>query len=266
MADILVVDDAMGRKELRSLLAEGPYNYLSVSEADSAKRSLLLLRQERPDIVICDLSLPDMDGIEFGRKVLSFSPQTRIIGLSHLQMFETVYEAINAGFNGYLLKPIVKSELYGLLGRIVQANLLEDSHKQIRHHSQVNALPGDTSVDFGNPIDSALDYIDQHYADPISLADVAQRVYLSPSYFSRLFKAEVGVTFTEYLTQFRIQKSKILLRVTSLPVEIIATNTGFSNASYFSTTFKRLEGRTPTEYRSLFSKLQSHSSMYGESV
>ncbi|MCL6633906.1 MAG: helix-turn-helix transcriptional regulator, partial [Alicyclobacillus herbarius] len=89
--------------------------------------------------------------------------------------------------------------------------------------------------------------------------EVAARVYLSPSYFSRLFKAETGTTFIDYLTNYRIQKSKVLLRVTSLPIEIIANNTGFSNASYFSTTFNRIEGRTPTEYRNLLTALKNHS-------
>jgi two-component system response regulator YesN len=258
MSDILLVDDdAKCRQELRSLLSESEYNYLRISEATTGARGLILLKQEHPSVLIFDVSLPDMDGIAFGRKAIEQSPQTHAVVLTHLKMFDTVYASINSGFSGYLLKPVSKTELYSVLGRLIQSSLMKgarDVQKQGWRSESTDP------VDFGNPIDSAITYISQHFAEPISLQDVAERVYLSPSHFSRLFKAEMGVTFTEYLTQYRIQKSKILLRITSLPVEIIANNTGFSNSSYFSTTFKRLEGRTPTEYRNLFSALKTNPS------
>jgi YesN/AraC family two-component response regulator len=91
-----------------------------------------------------------------------------------------------------------------------------------------------------------------NYGYALTLKEVANQVYLSPSYFSRLFKEEVGMTFVEYLSFVRVQKAKTLLRVSSLPIEIIANNTGFSNASYFATAFKKLVGKTPREYREQF--------------
>ncbi|EPZ42156.1 helix-turn-helix domain-containing protein [Alicyclobacillus acidoterrestris] len=255
MSDILIVDDdATSRREICSLLSEGEYNYLRVCEADTAQRGLLLARQVHPSIILLDLSLPDMDGIEFGKKVVAQHPQIHVVVCSHLKMFEMVYEAINAGFSGYLLKPVVKAVLFSMLGRLIQSKLMKDAGDVTERGIRPQT---DDAVDFGNPIDSAIAYIAKHFSEPISLQDVAERVYLSPSHFSRLFKAETGTTFIDYLTNYRIQKSKILLRVTSLPVEIIANNTGFSNASYFSTTFKRLEGRTPTEYRHLLMALKN---------
>lgn len=253
----MVVDDSDSRKEFQSLLSASPYNYLTVSEAGNAQRGLFLLKQEMPHIVVFDLALPDMDGIYFGKKVLELSPNVQIVALSHLQMFETVYQAINAGFTGYLLKPIIKSELYQVFERIVQTSFLQGAAEHLGSQTRHRQSQEETSVDLANPIDSVMDFIEHNYGEPISLQDVSDRVYLSPSYFSRLFKAEVGVNFTEYLTHFRIKKSKMILRVTSLPVEVVATNCGFSNASYFSTIFKRMEGRTPTEYRSFFAKLES---------
>jgi two-component system response regulator YesN len=111
------------------------------------------------------------------------------------------------------------------------------------------------SVDLANPIESVLRYIHNNYHLPLTLNEVASMVYLSKSHFSRLFKNVTGMTFVEYLTQVRIQKSKYLLKTSSLPIDVIAHKTGFSNASYFATIFKRLEGKTPKEYRELFQKL-----------
>lgn len=257
MSDILVVDDLAGRQALRKLLSGSLYNYLSVTEAGNAQRGLMLLKQEQPDIVIFDLSISDIDGLDFGRKIIDSSPYVQVIALSHLQMFELVYQAINAGFAGYLIKPVIKTELFLILERIVGKNLLRDAKEQIRRQNRLSHPTVKSSVDLGNPIESVLNFISEHYSEQISLQDVAESVYLSPSYFSRLFKAEIGMTFTEYLTKFRIDKSKTILRITTLPVEVIANNAGFSNLSYFSTTFKRIEGRTPTEYRNLFTELQS---------
>ncbi|MGG3007396.1 MULTISPECIES: helix-turn-helix domain-containing protein [Geobacillus] len=91
-----------------------------------------------------------------------------------------------------------------------------------------------------------------NYGYSLTLKEVADQVYLSPSYFSRLFKEEVGMTFVEYLSFVRVQKAKSLLRFSSLPIEVIAHNTGFSNPGYFATTFKKIVGKTPSEYREQF--------------
>ncbi|GGE28560.1 hypothetical protein GCM10011571_33300 [Marinithermofilum abyssi] len=107
-------------------------------------------------------------------------------------------------------------------------------------------------TDYTNPIETAIRYIQLKYQEPITLKEVANHVYLSPSHFSRLFKSETGTTFIEYLTRYRVEKSKGLLKITSLPIEVISNYMGFMSASYFSTTFKRLEGKTPSEYRKLF--------------
>jgi two-component system response regulator YesN len=255
VSDILLVDDdAASRQELRAMIAASQYSYLSVSEADTAERALFLVKQEQPSILFSEVSLPDMDGIEFACKAMESGSRIQAVAMTHLEMFETVYRAINSGFSGYLLKPVSSVVLFSTLQRLMRTSLTKMPGEFRRTVSKSDPK---SDVDLRNPIKSAVQFIEEHFAEPISLQDVADLVYLSPSYFSRLFKTEMGVTFTEYLTQYRIQRSKMLLRVTTLPIEIVANSAGFSNASYFSTIFKRLEGRTPSEYRSLFAALQS---------
>lgn len=105
-------------------------------------------------------------------------------------------------------------------------------------------------------IDTALGYIKRKYFEPITLKAVADVVYISPSHFSRIFKEQVGVTVVEYLTDYRLDKSKNLLKTTSLPMDAIAVRTGFTSSAYFARTFRRSEGITPSEYRNLFSNLR----------
>ena len=249
MAGLLVVDDEMETcEEIRAILTGSQYHYLPVYESSSAQQGLALFREYQPNLVILDLSLPDMNGLECGKIILATSPQVPVVVLTHLQMFETVQAAINAGFSGYLLKPVAKKEFLAACDRLLIPQLR-------REPLSMQQKQAEARIDYGNPIHSALEYIHCHYQDPITLQDVAEQVYLSGSHFSRLFKAEMRVTFVEYLTKYRVEQAKKLLKMTALPVEVIANNAGFTNAGYFATTFKRLEHVTPTEYRQMFSKL-----------
>ncbi|MFC4767747.1 AraC family transcriptional regulator [Effusibacillus consociatus] len=256
MGGLLIVDDEVeSREQVRLIVEESQYHYLSISESDTAQRGLLLLKQNRPSIVILDLSLPDMDGIQFGKKVLECNPDVSIIVVTHLKMFEMVQTVINTGFSGYLLKPLSKFELISALDRLLIPDLVKETTKETNYVRNAVSSSKPFELDLGNPIQSVISYIHTNFHEQISLNEVADRVYLSASHFSRLFKAEMGVTFIEYLTKYRVEQSKKLLKMTSLPIEVIANNTGFANASYFATTFKRVEGKTPSEYRSIFSNL-----------
>ncbi len=80
------------------------------------------------------------------------------------------------------------------------------------------------------------------------MEDICKRVFLNSQYFSRLFKRETGMTFTEYLTLRRIEKAKMLLKSEGLPVAVVARKVGFSDANYFSRVFARMEGIPPSEF------------------
>ncbi len=98
-------------------------------------------------------------------------------------------------------------------------------------------------------IANAKAYIEQNYKKDISLDDVSRKVDISPYYFSKLFKEEVGENFIEYLTNIRIQNAKKLLQNIDLSIKHICIATGYSDPNYFSRIFKKIVGVTPTEYR-----------------
>lgn len=95
-------------------------------------------------------------------------------------------------------------------------------------------------------------YIEQHYAEHLSLEEVAGIVNLSPVYFSNLFKKESGQNFTEYLTAYRMKKAKEFLREGKLNINEIANELGYSDARYFSKVFKKEVGVKPTDYRKIY--------------
>lgn len=100
-------------------------------------------------------------------------------------------------------------------------------------------------------IQKALSYINTNLTKHITLEDVADHVYLSQFYFSRLFKKEMGISFITYLNQQRIEKSKKLLTKSSLSIQTISKQIGYSQTSYFCKLFKEFTGTTPVTYRKL---------------
>jgi len=99
-------------------------------------------------------------------------------------------------------------------------------------------------------IDKMIAYINENYASPLSMSDVAAAFYLNASYFCKLFKDETGITFTNYLMRVRVDNAKRLLADNSMKLYDVASAVGYTNVQYFSTVFKDLEGMTPSQYRS----------------
>lgn len=91
--------------------------------------------------------------------------------------------------------------------------------------------------------------IEQHYASDISIAQLAERLRITPNYLSSTFHKKTGTTFTKYLTRLRIHRAKELLSTTNLPVKDIALQVGYYSTRHFVKLFIESEGCYPTEYK-----------------
>ncbi len=115
--------------------------------------------------------------------------------------------------------------------------------------------PGDPNVHIEEDarhsamIQLVLNYIKNHYHEKITLSDAAKAVYVNPSYLSRIFNKEVQTSFTAYLNQYRIEKSKELLANQNINIVDVCLLVGFENQSYYNKVFKKIEGGTPSQYR-----------------
>ena len=112
-----------------------------------------------------------------------------------------------------------------------------------------NAIYNDQPSSTNHHIQRAIEYMNQHFSEDISLDQIADYIYLSKCYFHRLFTQTVNCTPHTYLNTIRLQHAKELLRNTQLPVQEIASNVGFGNYSYFIQLFKQREGITPSAFR-----------------
>lgn len=126
-------------------------------------------------------------------------------------------------------------QLLVLLGRSFSQNMEHSEHKLFSRHQQA--------------LKDALQYVEVHFTEELSMEQVSKVAMLSPSYFSYLFKTMTGKTFIEHLTAIRIQKAMELLRDTNQFVLEICLDVGFKNVNHFNRTFKSITGLTPLQYR-----------------
>ena len=172
------------------------------------------------------------------QKILTVAPLCKLC-LDALDLLE-----FEAKGNGIVLDHAEELHL-----RLQQCITLDTAKEVMLDAAKQCCLPIDELQPKSKNICLAVEYINAHYAEQLSLEQVAAQVYLNPDYFSRVFKIETGQTFINYLTDVRLQHSVQLLENTALRVQTIAQQVGYYNASYFSTTFKKKYGVSPYEYR-----------------
>jgi two-component system response regulator YesN len=140
-------------------------------------------------------------------------------------------------------------EMIVLLTSAIKNKLLEDGFEldSLRKHisaSQIFACSNNHEL-----YEMMVQYIQEHYMEPISISDIAGRLGLSSSYLSRFFKSETGKSPLEYLTEYRIDKSKELLQTSEYTLQQISERIGYPDVNSFIRYFKKHEGVTPGKYR-----------------
>jgi two-component system response regulator YesN len=97
----------------------------------------------------------------------------------------------------------------------------------------------------------AMNYIDKHYADTVTLEVIAEKLHITPVHLSVVFKRETGMNYSKYLAAVRIEKSKALLKQPDMNLSQVANAVGYDSTSYFSNLFRKHTGLKPAEYRRL---------------
>ncbi len=131
-------------------------------------------------------------------------------------------------------------EVYSLIGKIIFSSLLA-RNGLLRQHSSTNK-----QSDMCRRI---LLYIQEHYSERISVAEISKNLCMSPNYFSAWFRRNFNKTFTDFLVHYRIEKAGRLLASSDISVTQAALQTGFENISYFIKKFKEITGSTPAQFR-----------------
>lgn len=121
----------------------------------------------------------------------------------------------------------------------------------VKNHSSRSSLDSEKHKRDIQRLNDSLCYIDEHYNERITSRMLAEMSYVTESYFCRFFKKVTGVTVTDYLNKFRIEKATYLLKNTVAGIGEISELVGFDDTNYFSRIFKKHTGMTPTQFRAL---------------
>lgn len=247
---IIVDDEPKIRKGLFKLL-EAQEGFQITGVFEDVRTALKALYELEADVIITDIKMPEVSGLELIRQIRERNLNIRIIILSGYSNFSYAQKAIELGVTRYLLKPTDPRELLSVL-RELEQELFPESHK--KEEMQDHFAEGENEV--GNLLVlKAIQYIAVHYGGRITLKDMAGELHLSPNYLCELFKRHTGKNLMEYVTEYRMQKAKSYLNHVEYKVADVAEMVGYKEAKYFSSAFKKEYGITPLEYRN---RRQSH--------
>ena len=239
---IMIVDDEPKiRRGMKTLLEEQD-GFEVIGIYDNAMSSLLDMAEKQPNVLITDIKMPEYSGLDLIEKIREKDKNLYIIILSGYVSFKYAQRAIRSGVYRYLTKPTNPRELISVLREI---ELKIEGVNRTVSKSEENE-----SVEVGNLlIRKALDYIELHYAEKIGLKTLSDALYISPNYFSDLFRRHMKVKFSDFLIEYRLKKACILLKKPEYKVSEISEMVGFRDSTYFSTVFKKTYNLTPLEYK-----------------
>ncbi|MCR5278573.1 MAG: response regulator [Lachnospiraceae bacterium] len=249
MTKVMIVDD---EKYVRmGIKSETDWSLIGcevVAEASNGEEALALSEEARPDLVISDIRMPKMDGIELATKLLEKYPNIKVIFLTAYNEFEYARQAVRLGVSDYLLKPFKDGELEASIQRLL--HLHPNTPASVKELEE-KLVPLKNAAEVSNRyVQTAISYIEEHYSDlDFSIGKLAESMGVSEGHISRLFKSELDVGINNYLTRFRIRKAMDFLKDVQVKVYEVAEKTGYQDIAYFSNTFKKLVGKSPSDYQ-----------------
>lgn len=254
---VVVEDEILVKKGLILTTDWQKYGCEVVGDASNGLEGIEKITKMKPDIVITDVRMPGLDGIEMIGRLKSKGIKPEFIIISGYSEFEYARQAVKLGVKDFLVKPIEDEDLELALKNTCEA--VRDKQRINKIQNKMNDISDSRMAFFkeyllddkkdDDYVARAVKFINLNYQKDISVKSVADSLFISESYLSRLFKTEVGQTFGDYLTYYRIKKACELLKKPDVKIYEVANLIGYKDQRYFSNIFKKLVGVTPKEFR-----------------
>lgn len=258
MIKIVVVEDEMLVKKGLILTTDWQkYGCEVVGEALNGLEGIEVIAEMKPDIVITDVRMPGLDGIGMIEQVKESGLKPEFIIISGFSEFEYAHKAVKLGVRDFLIKPIDDEDLEHALLNTCEA--VRDKQRISKIQDKMDDITDSRVMLFkeymfeegkgDDYVARAVKHITLNYQKDISVKSVADSLFISESYLSRLFKNEVGQTFGDYITYYRMKKACEFLKKPNGKIYEVANLIGYKDQRYFSVIFKKLVGVTPKEFR-----------------
>mgnify|MGYP001156500227 CR=1 FL=1 len=245
MIKVLVVDDEVWMcKTLNKIIEEDTASFVVTGTAKNGAEALDILERSAVDLVLTDIKMPFMDGIQLMEQMRMKKMEQPVILITGFEEFQYARQALRLGAYDYLSKPIKKQEVLRVLASVETAHFgSKVSQTALAASDQEENRRGIQVIEWVKEV------VDQQYHEDLSLSIIAEKMGFNPSYLSRLFKEEAGISFVKYLTKKRMEEAQKLLEHTRLNVSDVSKSVGYFDEKHFSKIFKREVGVPPNHYR-----------------
>lgn len=241
---IVVEDEELIRSNIIRKINSLNLGIAVVGEAMDGQSALKLVDELLPDIVITDIQMPIMDGLELTQGIFFNYPYIKVVIISGHRDFSYAQKAIQFQVTDYLLKPVSPEALFKTLSNL---KIILDNKK-----GQTDSIAMEASGNLSQDEVIALikNYILQNYDKDFTIDNISDSIHFAPPYISRIFKKATGSTPLQYLINLRINEAKqLLLSRQDLSVEAVGKLVGYFDPFYFSRIFKKHTNLYPSEFR-----------------
>ena len=243
---VLIVED---NHDLRQFLTKCLITDYSIIEAKNGKEGYEATKIYNPAIIISDIMMPEMDGLEMCTKIKNnlLTSHIPVILLTAKSMAENWIEGLETGADDYVSKPFDINILEAKVKNILI------TREKLRQHFSSNSIAEPDNIttttadkDF---IEKAMDIVERNYQNPeFGVKNLVDQMYVSRSLLHKKLIAIVNQSAGDFITSFRLKKAAILLRESEKNISEIAYEVGFNDPKYFSQKFKRYFGIKPSQY------------------
>ena len=247
MYRLLIADDEPTvRKGMLSCIDWEKFMIGAIREVKNGAEALEEAMIFKPDILLTDIRMPVMDGIELTYHIREKLPACQIVIMSGYDEFSYAKKLMKMKVTEYLLKPVDEIELMNAVARMI---------KEIEEGRQNGSRTADSQPDRGKHqgkrsiVRTALRYLEEHCSTDVRLSEVAEVAFVSPNYLSKIFKEDMDMSFIDYLNHLRVEQAVQLLLNTNLKTYEIAEKVGYNDYKYFSAMIKKHTGLSPREHR-----------------
>ena len=260
MIRLLIADDERLEREALAEMVTRRFveHEIVLEEAENGRKAADTAILWGADLILMDIEMPGMNGLDAARAVLAQRPGCRVIFVTAYSLFQYAHEAVHLGACDYLLKPVDPDELEASIRRAIRQ--IETERKlealapiQQEQEPEAPAAPQEEGGDESNQnalvMAHVRRYLEDNYMFDISLDSVGEILHISPAYLSAQFKKYQKMNFLDCLTELRINAAKELLNDPFRSSAEVASMVGYEDASYFARAFKKRTGVTPTQYR-----------------
>ena len=261
MIRLLIADDEKLEREALAELVQRRFEREVVLEvAENGRKAADTAVLWGADLILMDIEMPGMSGLDAARAVLAQRPSCRVIFVTAYSLFQYAHEAVHLGACDYLLKPVDPDELEASVRRAMrqietERKLEELAAAQPQPEQTETEEEAEDAPEEGENSQTALvmahvrRYLEDNYMFDLSLDSVGEILHISPAYLSAQFKKYQKMNFLDCLTELRINAAKELLADPFRSSAEVASMVGYEDASYFARAFKKRTGMTPTQYR-----------------